>query len=244
MFARVDPGHRRALRTRRSEDPRWRLRLAAASATAIASIVLLGIVPSLGRAEVTPSCTMRAVPSFAAQGVGAATGSVADVIEISCENYAHRELRVESSQLYARCHNQLRWLPVYETTPGPSSTGVTVTSDANGNAAVVAFGGPGCTAGESLVSVSMEEPPFETITTSFNVLAAAATAPGITAMPSTAVGYELNSHLATIAEAEVETRALGGHVRIGAAQLSARCSAGLYWFGPDGVVRSPPAWPR
>ncbi len=236
MFANVDPGHRRALRPRGSGDSRWRLRWAAASATAIASIVLLGIAPSRGRAEVTPSCTMRTLPSFVAQGVGAAAGSVADVIEISCENYAHKELRVESSQLYARCHNQLRWLPVYETTPGPSSMGVTATTDANGNAAVVAFGGPECAAGESLVSVSMEEPPFETITASFNVLAAAATTPGITAMPSTAVGYERNSHLATIAEAEVQTRALGGHVQISSAELSARCSGGLDWLGPDGVL--------
>ena len=102
---------------------------------------------------------------------------------------------------------------------------MTVSLDADGNATVAVLAGPGCAAGESLVSAHMEEEPFETFTTSFSVLPPAPTPPGVFALPATQIEDAESSGVATIIEAEFES---GSEklVRIGSEELYSAVSRG------------------
>ena len=74
---------------------------------------------------------------------------------------------------------------------------VELTLDADGNATVALIAGPECQAGESLVSLHMDEGEYNTYTTSFTVLPPNDTALGVTAMPSHQVEDSESSSVAT-----------------------------------------------
>ena len=183
------------------------------------------------------TCVVHSLPSFTAQGEFATSATVADIIEVECNPTVYgteSKIKITASQLYSRCKAKLTWF-----VPNPYSRsegrGVTVALDADGNATVAVLAGPGCEAGESLVSAHMEQEPFETFTTSFSVLPPVTTKPGVFALPGTQVEDALSSGVATIVEAEFA----GGaekNVRIAAEELYARCRVAphLHWIRMNG----------
>jgi hypothetical protein len=180
---------------------------------------------------------VHSLPSFTAQGEFATTATVGDIIEVECDPTIYgteSKIKITASQLYSRCKGRLTWF-----VPNPygrsEGRGVTVALDADGNATVAVLTGPGCEAGESLVSAHMEEEPFETFTTSFSVLPPVTTTPGVFALPATQVEDAQSSAVATIVEAEFA----GGSekkVRIASEELYARCRVAphLHWIRMNG----------
>ena len=126
------------------------------------------------------------------QGEFGASSSVADVVEVECEEvYAEHHVRISANELYSRCDQKLHWRTPTGNEPGAdqwgSSTGraVETTLDNDGNATVVVLGGPSCAAGESLIAAHLTEAPYSTVTTVFTVLPPRPTTPGVFATPST-----------------------------------------------------------
>jgi hypothetical protein len=182
------------------------------------------------------TCVIHSLPSFVAQGEGTAAATVGDVVEVECDPMAYgtgSKIKIIASQLFSRCRDQLSWW-----VPNPyarvDGRGVTVALDADGNATVALLAGPGCQAGESLISAHMEEAPFETFTTSFTALPPMTTPPGLFALPDAQVEDALSSGFATIVQAEFENGS-EKTVRIGSEELYDRCRAAphLHWIGID-----------
>jgi hypothetical protein len=214
-----------------------------AGLTVIASsFLLLAGTASNAAAAPGPSCTVKSLPSFVAQGESqfGTPAMVADVIEISCNPSVYSTglpVSVSADQLYKRCGGNLKWIdPNDEGSPkwGYGSSFDEIHLDVDGNANVVAIGGPQCMPGESLITLDQEKPPYETFTTSFQVLPSKPTAEGLTILPESQV-EDANSS-GVIAIAEVEMPEAGEEaVRIGAPQLYDRCHGGFYIIGqgPD-----------
>jgi hypothetical protein len=99
-------------------------------------------------------------------------GSVQDSIEVACQpSYAHRFVEISSPGLNFRCRRTLSWMTEGDTTSTPTnSSSITVELNAQGKASVIASGGPGCMVGEALIYSDLLEDPYETVTTSFDVL--------------------------------------------------------------------------
>jgi uncharacterized repeat protein (TIGR01451 family) len=184
----------------------------------------------------TGACVINSLPSFMDQGEFKTSSSVADVVEVECEPvFAEHTVHFSSQELYSRCQHHLVWSTPYPFKP-QSGSGYTVTLDNDGNATAVIWGGPGCAAGESLVSAHMEQAPFTTVTTAFTVLPPRPTPPGVTAVPKELVENEETSSVATIAQVEFPPVYAEAYVNINAEQLFSRCHLPphLLWVGPGG----------
>jgi len=174
----------------------------------------------------TPSCRVSSLPSFVAQGEFLNAATVADVIEVSCNPNiysAGAKVTVIAAQLLGRCH-QLTW---YRTEwPGglkvESGPRVTVSLDGDGNANLALIAGPKCMPGENLITADQNSSPFETFTTSFQVLPSVTTPPGLYMTPAAQVEDTETSSVVTIAQAEF-AHASEKTVRIGLKQLRDRC---------------------
>ena len=165
------------------------------------------------------SCTVKSLPSFIAQGEFENAATVGDIIEVSCDPYkysAGAEVTLTAAQLNDRCH-YITWYDAndegyFRTGEGRSFS---VHLDVDGNANVGLIAGPNCMVGESLITLDENESPYETFTTSFQVLPAVNTPPGLYITPSSQVEDAESSGVITIAQAE-----FGGaseqSVRIGA----------------------------
>ena len=226
--------------------------LAAAAAFAIPAGVAGGAsAPSSARAAdaarlVAPStpatCVVHSLPSFTAQGEFGTTATVADVVEVECDPLLYgtgSEITVSASQLFSRCGEALTW---YVTSPFKevvNTRSVTLTLDADGNATVALIAGPGCQAGESLVSAHMDNAPFESFTTSFSVLPPGETPEGVSALPAAQVEDAQSGAVATIVEAEFPGRA-EQQIRIASDEMLSRCQNAphVHWIREDrtGVV--------
>jgi len=178
----------------------------------------------------TGSCSVRSLPSFVAQGESeyGTSAEVADVIEVSCDPYVYSdgaEVTLTASQLYDRCDHDLTWYDANNYGESTSGSGATfnVNLDVDGNANVALIGGPYCMVGESLISVDEDASPYETFTTSFEVLPSVNTPQGLTITPATQVEDAESSGVITIAQAEF-TGGSETPVRIGAKQLYDRCA--------------------
>lgn len=174
----------------------------------------------------TGSCKIRSLPSFIAQGEFNQAATVGDVIEISCDPYTYSsgaEVTLVASQLYSRCH-ELTWYDPNDLGAFKNGSGRSfeVHLDVNGNANVALIAGPKCMVGESLIAVDENEAPFETFTTSFQVLPAVNTPAGLYVTPAAQVEDAESSAVITIAQAEF-SRASEQHVRLGYEQLADRC---------------------
>jgi hypothetical protein len=175
------------------------------------------------------SCTVKSLPSFIAQGEFENAATVGDIIEISCDPYVYSsgaEVTLTASQLYSRCH-YITWYDAndegyYRTGEGRSFS---VHLDVDGNANVGLIAGPNCMVGESLITLDENESPYETFTTSFQVLPAVNTPAGLYITPSSQVEDAESSGVITIAQAEF-SHASEQYVRIGARQLFDRCERG------------------
>ena len=173
------------------------------------------------------SCHIRSLPSFIAQGEFEHAATVADVIEISCNPYIYSqgaEVTITASQLYSRCDEEVTWYDAndkgrYRTGHGRSFS---VHLDVNGNANVALIAGPKCMVGESLITVDENESPYETFTTSYQILPAVNTPSGLFVTPSSQVEDAESSGVITIVQAEF-SHASEQDVRLGYKQLYDRC---------------------
>lgn len=175
------------------------------------------------------SCTVKSLPSFIAQGEFENAASVGDVIEVSCDPYVYSsgaEVTLTASQLYSRCHD-ITWYDANDEGRLIEGYGRTfsVHLDVDGNANVGLIAGPHCMVGESLITLDENESPYETFTTSFQVLPAVNTPAGLYITPSSQVEDAESSGVITIAQAEF-SKASEQPVRIGALQLYDRCERG------------------
>src|SRR5207245_7358187 len=191
-----------------------------------------------------PTCIVRSLPSFVAQGENAGAeataATVADLREAECRpsrSGTESKPKLTAAQLFSRCKGNLTWYVPNPFQEVKGKLGVTLTLDADGNATAALLAGPGCAAGESLITAHMEEEPFETFTTSFTVLPPMTTTPGVFALPESQVEDDLSSSVATIVEAEFANGS-EKFVHIGSEELFHRCRLGphLVWIREDGTV--------
>ena len=109
--------------------------------------------------EAAETCAVFTEPgAFMDQGEFGTSSSVADIVEVECEEvYAEKEVTISANELYSRCDQTLYWRSrrriEVDRFAGPSYT---VKLDNDGNARAVVLGGPSCAAGESLVAAHLE----------------------------------------------------------------------------------------
>jgi hypothetical protein len=189
------------------------------------SLSLLVALASPGTAlAAPPTCVVHSLPSFTAQGEFSTSAEVADVVEVECNPTVYgtgSKIKLVASQLFSRCKGDVTWYIPNPFRPA-SGRSVTVELDADGNATVALIAGPGCAAGESLVTAHMEEEPFETFTTSFTVLPPANTTPGAYALPAAQVEDSFSSAVATVVEVEFKAGS-EKKVHIGSEEFFDRC---------------------
>jgi hypothetical protein len=197
---------------------------AIALASGVTLLVGLAFTQGTALAASPATCVVHSLPSFVAQGEFATSATVADVVEVECNPTVYgtgSKIKVTASQLFSRCKGDVTWY-----VPNPLHSvigrGVVLELDADGNATAALIAGPGCAAGESLVSAHMEEEPFETFTTSFTVLPPNDTTAGVFALPATQVEDAESSAVATIIEAEFKDGS-EKKVHISSEELFARC---------------------
>jgi hypothetical protein len=170
------------------------------------------------------TCVVHALPaSFMDQGEFGSASSVADIVEVECEEvYAEHHVKISANELFNRCADKLYWtLPYpYKLQTGPDFE---VELDNDGNATAIVFGGPSCAAGESLIAAHLTEAPFTTVSTGFTVLPPMPTKEGVFATPASKVEGEVNSDVATIVQVEFPPVFAEEPVNINASQLYARC---------------------
>jgi len=192
-------------------------------------LLLAGVASAHGKPAISApgTCSVKSLPSFIAQGEFQNAATVGDVIEVSCDPFTYSAgatVTVTASQLYSRCH-EISWYKPNEDGEDEITYGrsTTLKLDVDGNANVGLIAGPNCMVGESLITVDENESPYETYTTSFEVLPAVNTTQGLFVTPESQVEDQESSGVVTIAQAEFSNSA-EKHVRIGAGQLYNRCN--------------------
>jgi hypothetical protein len=190
--------------------------------------------------EETPTCIITSQPSFVDQGEFTEASSVADIVEVSCNpEFAFQSVKLSDEELFSRCRDNMSWseAPVFEPTEGSTTK---IKLDGAGNGSAVVWAGPGCAAGETLVSAHLEVAPFTTVTTNFEVLPPKVTTPGVFVLPPTSVEDNVESSVETIVEVEFPSVYAEQDVNISAEQLFARCGVGpkVEWIGPDEKIDS------
>ena len=133
---------------------------------AIVCAVAVAALFAARQAQAAAACAIHSLPSFVQQGQG--TGSsenVADIVEVQCEStYAGDTVTISSAPLDSACGGSLSWSSPYPFAPKTASS-ITVKL-AGAAAATVALWGTACADGSYLITVHMEQAPFETFTTS------------------------------------------------------------------------------
>ena len=185
------------------------------------------------------TCVVHAMPNaFMDQGEFGTSSSVADIIEVECEEvYAEQHVRISANELYSRCAKHLYWRTPYHENRAPLSyeegASFSVELDNDGNATAIVLGGPSCAAGESLVSAHLESAPYTTVTTVFTVLPPRPTTPGVYVTPETKVEGEFYSDVATIIQVEFPPVFAEEPVNVQGSQLFARCKE---WPHTEAIV--------
>jgi uncharacterized membrane protein len=167
--------------------------------------------------------------------LGPTASSVADVVTVECHPvFAESTVTISADQLSSRCAGTLSWMSTPGNGPG-TVTGPTVDVplDNDGEATVVAFGGPSCAAGTSIISAHLDVPPFTTANTTYTVIAPRDTPRGVTARPAEQVEDSVNSSAATIVYAEFNPVFSERAVTFRSNELNSRCAGGVTWVGPD-----------
>ncbi|HTQ68538.1 MAG TPA: hypothetical protein VMI13_07580 [Solirubrobacteraceae bacterium] len=193
-------------------------------------------------------CVVHALPSsFMDQGEFTNASSVADIVEVECEEvYAEKTVRISANELYSRCDQRLYWRTPYGHEESAFKTGPSfqVELDNDGNATAIVIGGPSCAAGESLIAAHLEVAPFSTATTAFTVLPPRPTEPGVFATPESKVEGELYSDVATIVQVEFPPVFAEEPVNVNSNEFFSRChnnpktEAIVMWNGKPFVFRS------
>jgi hypothetical protein len=186
-----------------------------------------------GTTSAAETCVVHSQPSqFMDQGEFGTSSSVADIIEVECEEvYAEQHVRISANELYSRCAKHLYWRTPYAQYGHTSYTegaSFSVELDNDGNATAIVLGGPSCAAGESLISAHLESAPYTTATTGFTVLPPRPTTPGVKVEPENKIEGEFYSDVATIVQVEFSPVFAEEPVNIDFAQLEARCKVCPY----------------
>jgi hypothetical protein len=85
--------------------------------------------------------------------------------------FAEEPVNINASQLYSRCHEgDLTWVGPEAQVLGYGEEITDLGLDNDGNAFVVVLGGESCAAGHSLIEASLENAPYTTYTSDFNIL--------------------------------------------------------------------------
>jgi len=96
--------------------------------------------------------------------------SVATVIQVEFPSVqAEKFVTIKSDELFSRCASALSWYGPEEAPLGTGVNEVTVQLDNNGNAFVVAIGGPSCASGTSTIVADLMTVPYTTYTTTFKI---------------------------------------------------------------------------
>jgi len=173
------------------------------------------------------TCVVHALPNaFMDQGEFSNASSVADIVEVECEEvYAEKTVRISANELYNRCDGKLYWRTPYGHEEGQFTTGPSfqVELDNDGNATAIVIGGPSCAAGESLIAAHLEVAPFSTATTAFTVLPPRPTTPGVFATPESKVEGEFYSDVATIVQVEFPPVFAEEPVNVNSNEFFSRC---------------------
>jgi hypothetical protein len=182
-----------------------------------------------GGGSTPETCVVHATPSsFMDQGEFESASSVADIVEVECQEvYAEHHVVISANELFNRCNQTLYWRTPFNNGEyglvfqrGASAE---VELDNDGNATAIVIGGPSCAAGESLIAAHLTEAPFTTVTTGFTVLPPRPTKEGVFATPATKVEGETQSDVATIVQVEFPPVFAEESVTVNASQLYARC---------------------
>ncbi len=204
--------------------------------------LLSGTASARSTAPTTPGeCQVTSLPAFTAQGEGVLEATVADVIEVNCDPTVYgtnQKMKITAAQLYGACGGKLTWYIPNPFKAVPNVIGVTVSLDADGNATVALRAGPGCEAGEGMITAHMESSPFNSFATAFSVLPPNTTPKGVYALPPTQVENGFSSSVATIFQAEFPGNA-EKTVRFGSEELFHRCilPPHLRYVLEDGAVQ-------
>jgi hypothetical protein len=180
------------------------------------------------------TCVVHALPPrFMDQGEFGSASSVADIIEVECEEvYAEKHVRISANELYSRCDKKLYWRTPFGHDEAATVSGFATGSsfsvelDNDGNATAIVVGGPSCAAGESLISAHLEVPPFTTVTTPFTVdppRPPTEQEQGVVATPDRKVEGEIYSDVATILQVRFDPVFAEEPVWVDFAQVYARC---------------------
>jgi hypothetical protein len=195
-------------------------------------------------------CIVNAYPgSFMDQGEDVEwtdhASSVAVIFEVECNpEYAEDEVTINDQELYNRCDDELSWAEPPNEPSDWSGPETNATLDDNGNAKVVAFGGPSCAAGETIVLADLDAGNHSTAMTQFTVLPPKVTPEGISVFPSAegeaseegegaTMDNSLNSSTVAIIQVEFSPEFAEEYVNISDHQLYGKCHDELAWYGPD-----------
>ena len=117
---------------------------------------------------------MKATPAKKVEGE--TDSDVATIVQVEFPPvFAEEPVNINAAQLYSRCHNSPKLLFVEMTESGPAIRAaeteevVGVKLDNDGNAFVVLIGGQSCAAGASMIEASLENAPYTTYTTEFEI---------------------------------------------------------------------------
>lgn len=204
------------------------------SSLCISFFALTGVASahSTTPATTTPLCDVDSNPPFVESGLGSTASSIADVIVVECRPvFAESRVTITADELNSRCHNTLSWFSPSSGTGAGESFNVFLDND--GGAEATVWGGPSCSAGTSLITASLDAPPFTTVSTSFTVKPPQNTTPGVKALPSTEVEDATTSSVETVVYVEFPSTFAEQFVKITAQELFARCAGGITWIGPD-----------
>jgi hypothetical protein len=179
-------------------------------------------------------CVVRTLPEKFVEL--STTGSVADVVEVSCEtSLAGAPVRIAAQELMNRCNGHMSWvLPYpYEST---SAEPIEVRLDAGANATVAVFADT-CAAGESLVTAHLEQEPYYTATASFDVLAPKEMPEGVTVIPESELPTFTHKSVAVVVPVAFEAdEASQQKVKISSQELFSSCAGNVVWVGPEGSI--------
>jgi IPT/TIG domain len=213
------------------------------AAALLAAIVLAGLAAQAAAAapaQAFSSEEPRALRTLPDKFVElSTTGSVADVMEVSCESaLAGSPVTLAANELRSRCHDHLSWVSPY---PYESTSEPTMTLHLDVNAtATVAVLGETCAAGESLVSAHLDGEPFYTASASFDVLAPAeAEGAGegtVQVTPEAEVPNFAQKSIAVVASVAFAPLYSSEHVKISTNELYSDCGGNLVWVGPGASV--------
>ena len=99
------------------------------------------------------------------------TSSVAGIFYAEFPSYdSQQQVTFSDDQLYNQCHGNIYWYGSEEVLLSAGTKSASTTLDNNGNAFVIAIGGPSCASGHTLGQVELNAAPYTTYTHGFTVL--------------------------------------------------------------------------